>query len=198
MSTKIYEAYRFPPYRLNEFLEFVDAAMFKNVADRVEVFMGQLKPEKVMEAVEERKKDKNWAKISDIKLGCFSRFEIVVDMLKEAGKMRERTPFDIDCGWNLWHYKDHFYAIPWGVQFAREGIEYPEWMESYAYWNSTDRPDEVTQEEWDNRRDTWEEVCLKEWNLHRMTHNVVEMTPPNHIYSLTRLQMYFHKRWDKL
>lgn len=32
------------------------------------------------------------------------------------------------------------------------------WVEEYAYWNNTDRPDEVTDEEWEAREKAWNEV----------------------------------------
>lgn len=41
----------------------------------------------------------------------------------------------------------------WYDEFCSQG-----WVSEFGYWNNTDRPDHVSEEEWDMRRDIWNEI----------------------------------------
>ena len=36
-------------------------------------------------------------------------------------------------------------------------------FDDYSYWNNTDKPDNVTEGEWDERRDTWKDILGSSW-----------------------------------
>lgn len=38
-------------------------------------------------------------------------------------------------------------------------------VSDYSYWNNTDRPQEITQEQWDKRREDWDAVLGDNWGL---------------------------------
>lgn len=52
---------------------------------------------------------------------------------------------------------DQLYAMLYTEQDAYRAA-YPALFEHWPYWNNTDRPDDVTEDEWDERRDTWDRV----------------------------------------
>lgn len=83
-------------------------------------------------------------------------------------------PFLIDASLNAWIYSGRIYVIPY-AQFLYSGdFTAPPEAHEYRYWNNTDRPGEITDREWGNRRKTWDRVCLDDWDRGRMTHQVIE------------------------
>lgn len=192
MSVKIYEAYRFMIPYFNEFISIVDTAMFNNALKRVKNLMSAVEENFAQSLV-----DKEWGShkvtFSREKLIRFARFQHVINKAKEASAKAERDPlFCLDCGVNFWISdgpRQLVYAIPYGESFLRDNIKYPRWAEEYAYFNSTDKPDHLTQCEWDSRYRMWTRICLNDWDAKRLFHEVITMrTPDAYIASQCRLE----------
>ena len=195
MSTKIYYARKFPLEKLAEFMAFVRPEMFKRIGQEIE---------KLMAGVESSYVEAELAK----NLCAPEREESVkrtIRFLKAQELIRWRRPekadpgyplYSVDCGWNIYLFKGNCYAYVWGHEKLHNDIEYPEWAEDYAYWNNTDRPDEITDEEWNARGDTWHEIldCRQEYA--RRLQYVVFDTSFSHAYiSLTEMQRHLKVGW---
>lgn len=194
MSTKIYEAWRFPAHRVNLFLQHVDAHMFPRIVERVRLLMTNLKDEVVEKKAKEYLGIDRKEKPEDYKLHeRYMRFEATVDLSRNAAEKAHRDPyFDLECGWNFFFYPQdrRMYALPWGEAWTREGLVMPKWVHEYAYWNNTDAPEQIGQKEWDARGRTWDKVALDDdrFQVRRLTHSVVDLSHGG-IESRVRLQM---------
>lgn len=95
----------------------------------------------------------------------------------------KRTAADLDVGLRIYLHEGRYYIIPYCnfpvdkvVNFLSEDSN----LKEYAYWNNVDAPEEMDEEEWDERGETWDkiletsyllfEICsydkfYKVWNL---------------------------------
>lgn len=90
------------------------------------------------------------------------------------------------CGIHVWLDQDDAYIILYGhSRFTHFRSVERTLLESYRYWNNTDRPKSVSQKEWDSRRDTWYRVALTGdcWNR-RITNIVFEKNDIDATYNL--------------
>ena len=146
MSTKIYEGYRFPASRLNEFMDIIGQEVAKQFVE----WCGQFTGGKV--------------ELSE------TLFELL-KLLDLASDRPEKSMWDIDTSWNFWIHEDEYvYAIPYG----RFRAELPEWVGDFCYWNNTDKPDDVGDATWRFRGKMWEEVCLNNWNSRRLSWEIIK------------------------
>lgn len=172
MSTKIYNAVRFPADKLNNFLDWSRGRMLRSVKERLESLMEGVKPEALGKCPPHfRKKGGKavWER--------HARMKIVMAECRRAAQTTLRDPiFDIECGFNLWLHNGYFYAIPIAEPWIIKSIETrrPRWVEEYHYQNQTDQPRDISDKEWNQRRRNWEKVCLNDHNARRMYHAVVE------------------------
>ena len=177
MSTKIYRAWRCPADKMNWYLKWARSQMLRVVDERVEKLKAAVKPEALPEKPD-------WAEIG---WESAAWFEFLTKKLMEAASKSTRDPlFDLECGLNLWIHDDgRLYIMPIGEHWIAESLDNPpEPVENYAYWNNTDRPDDVTEDEWHDREATWEEVCLRDHNRFRLYHAVVETKGHMECYNL--------------
>jgi hypothetical protein len=106
--------------------------------------------------------------------------------------------FNCDCGWNIWFHDGLAYVIPWGEDHRMKQLDVPGWAEEYGYWNNTDKPDDITDEEWDKRSDTWDAVCLNDWDAKRLTHDIIltgKRTSPNLTWHQVQIEL---KGWNQI
>jgi len=69
----------------------------------------------------------------------------------------------VECGLNVWFHDDGYvYIIPWGRSSISDSlselIDQIDWIEEYGYWNNTDGPEQISEDEWDARSKKWVEV----------------------------------------
>lgn len=148
MSVKIYYAFRTPATAFSSvFLPAFREYCLDRVAKYVRGQAGNKSPEAVREV--------------------FMR-------AKQASQSPQRSEHDIDCSMNVWFHGRHAYVMPFGEAWIHEGFTCGG-VEDYAYWNNTDRPDDVTARAWAARSKTWEAVCLDNWDRSRLVHTIVDV-----------------------
>jgi len=205
MSTKIWEAYRIPISRINDFIDIARdqarAEIFRCVTAMVEsvteeAMMKEMLKHSEFYSSETAKKD--YMENTHNKLSA--RFDIVKKVIKAAAQSRHKTPYDIGCWINFWVDGEHAYIIPVGACVT--GLKYPEWVEDFHYQNQTDKPKRISQKEWNKRRDTWEQINLgvagdkSSHNARRLCHEIFD---PSDSMSLTELEfeMVWRPRIEK-
>lgn len=158
MSTKIYEAYRLPAKNLNKFLDRAKNHSMNKVVERVQLLMDSMKPEGFYKALVKKWKDEKYIKeyYRDGNPTQYTRFDVVMDCCREAATHSRRDPiFDIECGWSARMYEDDAFLIPYGEEYLRKDFRVPRYAKDFSYWNNTDKPDNVSDKEWNNRYKTW-------------------------------------------
>lgn len=164
MSTKIYEAYRFKKGRLNEFMGLIDSELIPQIKDYAyEIYKG-IKDE----AIEKRREERNY---DDDFSDEFIREELFDNLIRDACDSVERDLFDLTASFNFWIRGEYVYTIPYFESWLGE-IDYPDWVEDYAYWNNSDRPEYISNEEWNKRRELWEEINSN-WDKGRLVHLIM-------------------------
>lgn len=187
MSTKIWTAWRFPQKHLNEFLDCVRPQMFSQVVKDVETMAESVKPEAIAEQMASWSEKSPFSR-EDTEFG--RRVELTLKTWADP-RMRESL-LAFDCGLNVWFYRGQAYVIPWGHPKYADCLELPSWAEEYAYWNNTDRPDNLTQRQWDARARTWNRAALDHWSTRRLVFNVVDMEPLS--MSRSEIELHFLRR----
>lgn len=174
MSTKIYNGYKLPLLNLQELMEwlykFRDAIREK--ADELyatkmatiattlvdSYALGQTKMSKELRKIS---LDKN--KISP----SFAAFKIIENAREEIKKTKRRNPeFDFECNIVLIPTKDKILIQLFSEQNAFARILKDLGAAEYPYWNNCDRPDDVTQEDWDLRGEEWDVALSAGSNLY--------------------------------
>lgn len=104
---------------------------------------------------------------------------------RPSNKAKEPGVFDIDAWilakygetltqrqWNLWaldtsialrKYGDRFYLIPYCdsrcyLSGVLDFLQKEDRLEDFAYWNNTDKPEEISESEWDERSRVWNDL----------------------------------------
>jgi hypothetical protein len=190
LSTKIWQAWRFPVGRLREFQEIVRPQMFAEVIKWVELLMPTVTPEAVALRMAKYRKDAgSWSGVfSEADTERSIRAEVVLDLVKQTRDEYGGHMLWLDCGFNVWIDKGKCYVIPWGQPQFYADLTVPEWAEDYHYQNSTDRPDDIDEKAWEARARTWDRVALRDWSAHRLAFRVIDMSTDGH----GRTDIWFH------
>lgn len=173
MSTKIYQAWRFKEEHWAEFIDFVHENMMNRVCELVKEMMA--KAELTEENYKEIKESKNPKRVED-----WLRLDKIEESLIEAAKDPRKSYWDIECGWNFWILDDYVYSMPIGPYSIVEYIKVPDFAEDYRYFNNTDRPKNISEKEWDERREMWNKINCgsredkADHNSRRLYHSVVD------------------------
>lgn len=168
MSTKIYDAFRAPSRRVNEAVLLLrsplqDAAMreLRNMIHLLPVDTRKTRSEYVEEAIKK----------------C-------VEALGDS----HRGDFDLQCWVTVWMHGRYAYIKP-GAQFRMPNFRVPRWLRSWEYWNNSDPPEGVSDEEWEQRGKEWDEVIA----CPRLHHTVVDVSD---LYARIDLEIAFRK-WEQ-
>ena len=142
MSTKIYNAYRFPKtLGLFDVMNKVKEDGLKVVKHRMrhyyDVIIEQGK------TVEET-------------------HDIIIKLYKEAVVSTENNPFNFDMQIGIHEYKNYYYLIPYGV------VDYGRWdfldtnpqLGEFGYYDNTDKPQNISDEDWDERGRIWNAIDI--------------------------------------
>jgi hypothetical protein len=175
MSTKIYGGKRIKRERLDEFLcwfynscmEMATAHLLSEInnidKDYLYQFVEKLKWVDEGETVEEYL-EKNPEIASSLKVGAILTKCFVIS------KMSARFG-NLDCWCNIFPSDEYFLLIPEFPSTANSHPNFPEWVEEFAYWNSTDKPDNLTDEVWEYREQIWDSVLDNDYR--RMNYTVL-------------------------
>ena len=108
-----------------------------------------------------------------------ARLTVAADVIGREYKAQAssslRNPFNLDVALAIRHHEGRSYIIPHTDYTMSKALvflgEHPA-LEEYAYWNSTDRDDDVSEEEWNKRGSTWDAMATNWQDV--LTLHVVE------------------------
>lgn len=191
MSTKIYEAYRFPEKYLNDALDLFRDQMLKKAASEIKKFMLYVQED----ALKKHMDDKKWHPYDKAteKQKMQARFDMIMEMAKEASKKMEKDPFCLDCGLNIWHHKKYCYIIPiYCNGTLLKGLKKPEWLKDFSYWDNVDPPKGISWAQFSKRGEVWEQINCgtgrASHNARRMYHSILDLG--NH-FSTDELELMY-------
>ena len=186
MSTKIYRAWRLPAENLNAFFDQARPQMYGRVLDRVESIAMKVSDESVTTYLEKQRQDyvtRGWTKLAerDYSLtgwkAAWFRTEKALEYIQRA-RDHVHGYLMIDCGFNVWLHEGSAYVIPWGSWGYHDELVLQPYVRDYSYWNNTDKPDDIPDDEWSERGDTWGKINLygdDAYNRHRLEYSVVDL-----------------------
>jgi hypothetical protein len=194
MSTKIYTAWKIPQEKLNVFIDVMHKDMFDKAVNYISTMADALVLSE--EGIQTLKRTHGEGAENDQRKVKELKVSLLLDMCEKAAAIPERTPVDVECGINLWLYEKHFFCMPihprW-MGMPENLSDRLDWAEDFSYWNNTDRPEHLTEEEWDQRGFTWNQINCGEGtashNARRLYHSVVEFRPPSSYISKAEIQM---------
>lgn len=169
MSTKIYYAWVCDIDKLNEFIDLIRPQVYNKAEKTIRNLMSHLTKKTIEEQREQNKYIKNENRL---------KLEAVLKRCREASKSFSRNPaIDIDFSLNIWLYNNRAYIIPIG---ELKDLSIPEFAKDFSYWNNTDSPDDITEEEWNNRDYIWSQINCGEGvhnhNARRLNHSIIDMS----------------------
>lgn len=173
MSTKIYNAYRMPQSKLNDFLIESKEKVFEAATNHI---LSLIKPE-IIEKIKNRrdtfKEDYNLFK---------STINIIMNNSVRTCFSLQRDPiFDLNCSLACWLMNDYTYIRLFGERwFLKVFDNLPDYVEEYHYQNSTDYPKDIPEEKWQERRRNWDKIYdYSHKHLNTMlTYEYINITPP--------------------
>lgn len=171
MSTKIYEAYRVPLSKLNDFIDITRKQTIKQQCEKLKHFMKYAEVDREIpgDIKGDEKKEKKWIK--------YQQFESVLEKAYQASQSPYIDAFDVECGLNIWIKNRYAYVIPIGCAGLKWRL--PKYAEDYSYWDNTDRPKKITLQQWGARCRTWESInCgygIASHNARRMYHSFIDL-----------------------
>lgn len=183
ISTKIYEAYRFPKERLNDFIDFIDEKILPDILEYGNELFDNLTEEGIKKALKEKD-------VEDINVSELFKREMAFDYyIKKAINGNKRDIADLSASYNFWIRGDYVYTIPYIEDWLYEDFDYPEWVEDYSYWNNADKPEDISEKKWGERRELWNKIN-NNWDKGRLVHNIMT-SDGNRWY---RLKTYIRKQ----
>jgi len=216
MSTKIWQAYRIPISKINEFTDifhdgYTDAVMkfITAVVDRL--------PDKIIQDLTEEEQHTmpmimtlgmpevrtyEWYNEPSSKEQIRrAKFGWVMMKAIEQAESFSKQPFQIEGGFNFWVEGKYAYIIPivnLNLSSFWAALKFPEWAKDFHYQNSTDKPERISDKEWDNRRETWNRLNggdgKSDHNARRFYHSVIDMSKPSSDV-ITLTLMFKEKQW---
>lgn len=161
MSTTIYYAWKVEINKLNEFIDFVRQRVLNHFKTVVLELMPQITQEDINQ---QREQHPYYHNDEELRLECL--FDIY--RMNSNGNMTSTL--------NIWLHENYAYIIPVGYY---KWFDVPPNTEEFRYWNNTDRPKELSEEEWDFRRETWNNINCGEGvtshNSRRLQHTIIDM-----------------------
>jgi len=74
------------------------------------------------------------------------------------GELRRERENIGGCGVHFWPHKGSVYMVAYGPKDARARVSkesLPSYLEDFSYWNNTEGPEDVSEQEWHNRQEVW-------------------------------------------
>lgn len=161
MSIKIFVAWRVPINRLGEATDII--------RERMEHYLYCIW-KKLLNSFYQAHKDKYDNDIVEVAIG----FE------NQMAAKQDRYPWDFcnqwSVGFHFWLDNEYAYIIPYGFN-----IETPDWFEDYHYQNQVDRDENISDEEWEERKQRWNELYLEARSPRGYTHHVLSPLDGFHV-----------------
>ena len=163
MSTKIYEAWKVQVSKLKDFTNKIHAHMMKKVIIKVERIFNNFNDEKFIKSYNQKEKTaaekrKIRKELKNPRHLFFAKLRFIFDLAKESTKTTSGSMCDLQCGFKFWIRKGFVYIIPWGEHGFRKGFRLPKYAVDYCYFNSTDKPDDISYSAWKTRERIWDDM----------------------------------------
>jgi len=96
-------------------------------------------------------------KIEDLK----SKFESFDRGMRTIHNLKDMTLYYFEASFVIFPFEDKFYGIPffYGDRFPK--MKYLKYDE-FGYWDNTDKPDDISDDEWQERYRVWSAVLIGE------------------------------------
>ena len=111
--------------------------------------------------------------------------------------MEVRNDCHIEVTLALFPYGGHTLLIPYGdCDMIRLLCDFPE-LKDFSYWNNTDRPENVSEQEWNIRKSAWDQVNVPEKDgfLYRLL-NIRQI--PGRLLTASDLEQYLEKNRESI
>lgn len=158
MSTKVYNAYRLKEnVDLWDFLHDVRVQAVSIIQTKLREFYDLIKEHP--EYLEITEENPTYCDISDA----------VRDKYGEQLSRLERNPYNLDVSLSVRRFENRYYIRAFSDKIAIFGdpltfLRDDERLENYEYWNNTDRPEDVSDEDWKERERCWNELDKKRFD----------------------------------
>jgi hypothetical protein len=148
MSTKIYKGFKLETDSFQEALQIINAfrpCVAKQAEDLMDKFIDNAKAAYKGESMH----------IADIKIDCFDLWTNLRDKMKEKGF---KNP-SVDTDFNIVLIPTKGFLL--GIVYTAHNEWYDAWckrngVQEYSYWNNSDKPDEISEEDWKKREEDWD------------------------------------------
>ena len=166
MSMKIYWAWKIKDTNLNKFIDFLKPQAY----DYGEKCMKNLIGSVLDDAIEVEMAEHTYY-TREVAI-----FEIAYRGATEISKSNHIMPgLDPSFGLNLWLLDGYIYIIPIGDCIS--DLTLPgSTAEDFGYYNCADRPEGISEEDWENRGCVWERILEKGHNAYRLWHGIIDLT----------------------
>lgn len=182
MSTKIWAAVRIPASRLNEYIALCRAHSLDKFYQEADVLFNFMDFKKIVRDC----RASPYLKKTTGRIIRWRAVESMVEAYKKGSASSQRSLFAVDSGLNIWLNGEYAYIIP-----VETSLPECDWSEDYHYQDQTDRPEDISEEEWESRSKKWDEVCLNDWNSTRLYHEIVSFSADGYFNSLWMLELHF-------
>ena len=169
MSIKIWEAYKVPVDKLNDFLiESRHIGNCKLKETLVHSLKGVLTDEFIKEQkehykdIEDEEKQKRailWKAANDF-----------FNLVSQSAYLKN----GFESSLNVWLDGNYAYIIPYNISY---NDILPDYAVDYHNQEQVGRPENISEDEYEARHLVWEKLCLNDWNATRLTYKIVDFDP---------------------
>lgn len=187
MSTKIYEAYRMIPHIMQDtFLPFYRNAAMEHAKNVIAAISPLVADHVSFNGYFDSLLGQYDYKMTEERIAIFKNHVVLREVLlnlKDVSLSPRRHPLNIDASLNVWHitkslspYTSKLFTvvIPYGYSPMDYGVKPPKGVKLYQYFNNTDKPDGISDDEWSIREAFWDRIH-EDWNARRLEHNVIDI-----------------------
>ncbi len=164
-TTPIYEIDRWAKLlraRISNVEQYLRAKLFADLAARLIDQIALLDSPKYLLPIVNGMTDEETATLSDLQTPYMVVFENISKHEKKIRVTQERDPlYDFECNVQILHVPGRNILL--AMLFAEQEAYRILWrrmphVQEYAYWNNTDQPSYLTDEQWDRRRRDWDKA----------------------------------------
>ncbi len=165
MSTKIYEAWRIPVSKINDFVDHVRAKALKRAVKIIDE-CAKTKTVGLVPAVFGTKNPKQ--------AESRARRNKMLAIIEETSKTIPSLYSGLDCWANIWIHGKYAYIMG-------RNISAPRWASDYSFWNNSDPPKGVSYSKWNARGKMWDKIATGagigpgSHNARRLEHNIIDV-----------------------
>jgi hypothetical protein len=156
MSTKVFNAYRLKEdVDLWDFIHDVRIKASKIIDERLREFFLKVREHPEYLGIEKENPD-----LMDID-------DALCDKYRQQLVRSDNNPYNLDVCITIRRFEDRYYLMAFSYRCAVFGdvlefLREDDRLDNYEYWNNTDQPDDISDEEWNERKRCWDEMD-KNW-----------------------------------